>query len=84
MFKAAIRINKLTSIAQLRGATLHAERADETMLLASGPVSASKGVLSSCVEPLEWSLIALFWISASGLQELSRLCHKAATTNPRR
>jgi hypothetical protein len=30
MFKAAIRINKLTSIAQLRGATLHAERADET------------------------------------------------------
>lgn len=30
MFKAAIRINKITSIAQLRGATLHAERADET------------------------------------------------------
>lgn len=30
MFKAAIRVNKLTSIAQLRGATLHAERADET------------------------------------------------------
>jgi hypothetical protein len=30
MFKAAIRVNKITSIAQLRGATLHAERADET------------------------------------------------------
>jgi Plasmid recombination enzyme len=30
MFKAAIRINKITSIAQLRGATLHAERGDET------------------------------------------------------
>lgn len=30
MFKAAIRVNKFTSIAQLRGATLHAERADET------------------------------------------------------
>jgi hypothetical protein len=30
MFKAAIRVNKLTTIAQLRGATLHAERADET------------------------------------------------------
>ena len=30
MFKAAIRVNKLTSIAQLRGATLHAERGDET------------------------------------------------------
>lgn len=28
MFKAAIRINKIRSIAQLRGATLHAERAD--------------------------------------------------------
>lgn len=32
MFKAAIRVNKITSIAQLRGATLHAERADETSL----------------------------------------------------
>lgn len=30
MFKAAIRVNKITSIAQLRGATLHAERADDT------------------------------------------------------
>ena len=30
MFKAAIRVNKITSIAQLRGATLHAERGDET------------------------------------------------------
>lgn len=30
MFKAAIRVNKITSIAQLRGATLHAERHDET------------------------------------------------------
>jgi len=30
MFKVAIRVNKITSIAQLRSATLHAERADET------------------------------------------------------
>lgn len=30
MFKAAIRINKIKSISQLRGATLHAERHDET------------------------------------------------------
>jgi len=30
MFKAAIRVNKIKSIAQLRGATLHAERHDET------------------------------------------------------
>lgn len=30
MFKAAIRVNKITSIAQLRGATLHAERHDKT------------------------------------------------------
>jgi hypothetical protein len=30
MFKAAIRVNKITIIAQLRGASLHAERADET------------------------------------------------------
>ena len=30
MFKAAIRANKIKSIAQLRGATLHAERHDET------------------------------------------------------
>lgn len=30
MFKAAIRVNQITSIAQLRGATLHAERGDET------------------------------------------------------
>jgi len=30
MFKAAIRVNKITSIAQLRGASLHAQRADET------------------------------------------------------
>ena len=30
MFKAAIRVNKITTIAQLRGATLHAERHDET------------------------------------------------------
>ncbi|WP_144431838.1 hypothetical protein, partial [Jannaschia rubra] len=30
MFKAAIRVNKITSIAQLRGASLHAQRHDET------------------------------------------------------
>ena len=30
MLKAAIRVNKIKSIAQLRGATLHAERHDET------------------------------------------------------
>lgn len=30
MFKAAIRVNKITTIAQLRGATLHAERHDIT------------------------------------------------------
>lgn len=30
MFKAAIRVNKLTSIAQLRGQSLHAQRHDET------------------------------------------------------
>jgi hypothetical protein len=30
MFKAAIRVNKITTIAQLRGATLHAKRHDET------------------------------------------------------
>lgn len=30
MFKAAIRVNKITSIAQMRGATFHAERADDT------------------------------------------------------
>lgn len=30
MFKAAIRINKITSIAQLRGQSLHAQRHDET------------------------------------------------------
>jgi len=30
MFKAAIRVNKLTTIAQLRGASLHAQRHDET------------------------------------------------------
>jgi hypothetical protein len=30
MFKAAIRVNKIATIAQLRGATLHAERQDET------------------------------------------------------
>lgn len=30
MFKAAIRVNKFTSIAQLRGASLHAQRHDET------------------------------------------------------
>lgn len=30
MYKAAIRVNKITSISQLRGATLHAERHDET------------------------------------------------------
>ena len=29
MFKAAIRVNKITTIAQLRGATLHAHRHDE-------------------------------------------------------
>lgn len=29
MFKAAIRVNKIKSVAQLRGATLHAERHDE-------------------------------------------------------
>ena len=32
MFKAAIRINKIKSVAQLRGATLHAERSDEISL----------------------------------------------------
>ena len=48
MFKAAIRVNKITSIAQLRGATLHAERADET----------SKARLREGAEPgaaLAWS-----------------------------
>ncbi len=30
MFKAAIRVNKFSSIAQLRGASLHAQRHDET------------------------------------------------------
>ena len=30
MFKAAIRVNKISSIAQLRGASLHAQRYDET------------------------------------------------------
>lgn len=30
MFKAAIRVNKITSIAQLRGQSLHAQRHDET------------------------------------------------------
>lgn len=30
MFKAAIRVNKISTIAQLRGASLHAERHDET------------------------------------------------------
>lgn len=30
MFKVAIRINKITRIVQLRGATLHAERDAET------------------------------------------------------
>ena len=30
MLKAAIRVNKIKSIAQWRGATLHAERHDET------------------------------------------------------
>lgn len=30
MFKAAIRVNKLSSVAQLRGASLHAQRYDET------------------------------------------------------
>ena len=30
MFKAAIRVNKFTTIAQLRGASLHAQRHDET------------------------------------------------------
>ncbi len=30
MFKAAIRVNKMTTIAQLRGASLHAQRHDET------------------------------------------------------
>ena len=30
MFKAAIRVNRISSIAQLRGASLHAQRYDET------------------------------------------------------
>ena len=30
MFKAGIRVNKLSTIAQLRGASLHAQRHDET------------------------------------------------------
>ena len=30
MFKAAIRVNKIKTVSQLRGATLHAERHDET------------------------------------------------------
>lgn len=30
MFKAAIRVNKLSTVAQLRGASLHAQRHDET------------------------------------------------------
>ncbi|MDO6732386.1 hypothetical protein Q4577_20340 [Marinovum sp. 2_MG-2023] len=30
MFKAAIRVNKMTTIARLRGASLHAQRHDET------------------------------------------------------
>ncbi|WP_299913568.1 hypothetical protein, partial [uncultured Paracoccus sp.] len=29
MFKAAIRVNKISTIAQLRGASLHAQRHDE-------------------------------------------------------
>ncbi|RWR25515.1 hypothetical protein D2T29_21925 [Sinirhodobacter populi] len=48
MFKAAVRVNKITSIAQLRGATLHAQRADET----------SRARLRENAEPcagLDWS-----------------------------
>lgn len=48
MYKAAVRVNKITSISQLRGATLHAQRADET----------SRARLREGVEPctgLDWS-----------------------------
>lgn len=48
MFKAAVRVNKFTTIAQMRGATLHAQRADET----------SRARLREGAEPragLDWS-----------------------------
>lgn len=51
MFKAAICVNKITSIAHLRGATLHAERRDET----------SQAALREGAEPgtaLAWSKAA--------------------------
>lgn len=48
MTKAAIRINKITSIAQLRGATLHAERHDET-----GKARVREGAVAG--EALAWA-----------------------------
>ena len=58
MFKAAIRVNKITSIAQLRGATLNAERGDET----------SQARLREGAEPgagLAWSKACLLYTSPS-------------------
>ena len=48
MFKAAIRVNKITSIAQLRGASLHAQRHDET-----GKARVREGAVPG--EGLAWS-----------------------------
>lgn len=48
MFKAAIRINKIKSVAQLRGATLHAERHDEI-----GKARVREGAVPG--EALAWS-----------------------------
>jgi hypothetical protein len=48
MAKAAVRVNKITSIAQLRGATLHAERQDET-----GKARVREGAVAG--EALAWS-----------------------------
>lgn len=48
MTKAAIRVNKITSIAQLRGATLHAERQDET-----GKARVREGAVAG--EALAWA-----------------------------
>lgn len=48
MTKAAIRVNKITSIAQLRGATLHAERHDET-----GKARVREGAVAG--EALAWA-----------------------------
>lgn len=48
MFKAAIRVNKIKTIAQLRGATLHAERHDEI-----GKARVREGAVPG--EALAWS-----------------------------